>query len=260
MSEETQNVETPEVQEVVYTPIEQEAMELGWLPKDKFIESGKPEDEWTSAREFKKHNELMQRIEAQGKELKATRSTLNSLKGHYEKVKETEFKRALDTLKEQKKAALDAGDSDGVIEADEKIAEVKEIQKAQTQAQAEVPAVNPVFNQWVQSNPWYTSDAEMQTFADSMGRSYAVSNPGIDPVEVLKYVSVKVKQAYPEKFKNVNRQTASPVEGVRGTTKKAADTFELTDDETRAMNKFVASGLMTKEKYIADLKKIKGVK
>lgn len=258
MSEENLNVETPE-NEVVYTPIEQEAMELGWLPKDKFIESGKPEDEWTSAREFKKHNELMQRIEAQGRELKATRSTLNSLKGHYEKVKETEFKRALEVLKEQKKAALDAGDSDGVIEADEKIAEVKEIQKSQAQVETP-PATNPVFNQWVQSNPWYTTDTEMQTFADSMGRSYAVSNPGIDPVEVLKYVSVKVKQAYPEKFKNVNRQAASPVEGVRGTTKKTVETFELTDDETRAMNKFVASGLMTKEKYIADLKKIKGVK
>lgn len=259
MAEEIKDVvETPETpQEVVYTPLELEAMEQGWLPKDKFVEAGHSEDEWTTAREFKKHGELMARIEAQGKELRATRSSLNALKGHYERVKETEFKHALETLKAQKKQALEDGDADAVIEVDEKIAEVREVQKAQA---VQVPEVNPAFTEWVNSNKWYSTDQEMQTFADSIGRSYAISNPGIAPTEVLSYVSTKVKQAFPEKFKNVNRQTASPVEGVRSVSRKQADTFELTADEERAMNKFVQSGLMTKEKYIADLKKIKGVK
>lgn len=258
MTEETvvtsEVVETPEV---TYTPLEQEVMEQGWLPKDKFVEAGHSEDEWTTAREFKKHGELMSRIEAQGKELRATRSSLNALKGHYERVKETEFKNALDTLKAQKKQALEDGDADAVIAVDEKIADVRDVQKAQAAA---APEVNPAFTEWVSANSWYSTNQEMQTFADSIGRSYAVSNPGIAPTEVLSYVSNKVKQAFPEKFKNQARQTASPVEGVRSVSRKVVETFELTSDEERAMNKFVSSGLMTKEKYIADLKKIRGVK
>ena len=258
MTEEIKQEIAEEVkQEVVLSDIEQEAVAEGWQPKEDWIKAGHKEEDWRSAKEFKERGELFRKIDNLASELKNTRSTMAALKGHYEKVKEVEFKRALDTLKAEKKAAFDAGDSDAIIDIDDKILEIKAVQKAQEQQVEAAPAIHPEFSKWVESNSWYTSNPEMQGFADSIGRAYASTNPGIDPVTVLKYVTTKVKQAYPDKFQNQRRTAPSPVEG--GTTQKKTATpeFELTEDEQRVMDKLVRQKVMTKEKYIESIKNLR---
>lgn len=242
------------------TEVELQAMEDGWQPKDKF--EGEPSD-WRPAKEFVERGELFRKIENLSKELKNTKSTMNALKGHYEKVKEVEFKSALETLKKEKKVAFETGDADAVIEIDEKIATVRETQKDQAQAErAQITEVPAEFTQWVQKNGWYNSDGEMREFADSIGKAYAISHPGSAPSEVLKHVSDRAKKAYPEKFVNERRNQASPTESPRGNPgrRTAEADFPMSEDETNVMNKLVKSGVMTKEKYIAELKKINGVR
>ena len=36
--------------------------------------------------------------------------------------------------------------------------------------------------------------------------------------------------------------------------------FELTDDERRVMNTFIRTGVMSKEEYISEVKKMRGIK
>lgn len=255
----------PEVkqEEVTLSPIEQEAVEEGWIPKHEWVAAGNKEEEWRPARDFKERGELFRRIDQLTTDLKTTRSTLGALKGHYEKVKESEFQRAYETLKQEKRQALEQGDAGAVVDIDEKIAEIKETQKQQA-AETTVPQeqqVHPDFTSWVSKNSWYTSNTEMQNFADSIGRAYALSKPGVAPNDVLKYVSTKVKQAFPEKFENPKRTEPSPVEGSKGTrTTSKSESYELSVDEERVMNKLVRQGAITKEDYIRDLKQIKGQK
>lgn len=245
-----------------FTEVEQEALDQGWKPKSEWVAQGKPEDEWRPAKEFKERGELFQKIETLSQELKSTRSTMKALQGHYEKVKETEFKRALESLKQDKRAALEDGDVDAVLEIDDKIATVRETQRAQAAAeQVQTPEMHPEFVSWVGRNSWYSTDKELQTFADTVGRAYALSHPGVVPSEVLKHVTSKVKQAYPEKFTNPRRSEAGAADASSSTPqRKKSDGFELTADEEKVMNKLVGQKVMTKEKYIDQIKAIRGDK
>lgn len=253
-------VEEGQVTEVQLSDLEQEQLSAGWKPKDQWIADGGSPDEWRPAKEFKERGELFNKIETLSRELKGTKSTLTALKGHYERVKDTEFKRALDTLKAEKKQALESGDADAVIEIDEKIAETRETQRAQIAAdKVAEPEISPVFTQWVNRNQWYQSDSDLQIYADGVGRAYAQANPGIDPVQVLKYVEDKVKATFKDKFSNPRRTAPSSVEGSRTPAKVSRGEIEMDEAEKAAMNKFVRSGIMTKEQYIADLKKVKGI-
>lgn len=254
---EVKEVETPEV---VLSPIEQEVVDQGWKPKEDFIKDGGDPEEWKTARQWKKDGELRAKLESVTSTLNQTNSTLKALKSHYEKVKETEYKHALDTLKRQKKVALDEGDSDAVVDIDEQIAATKEAQKEATKVVVEAPQVHPDFTRWVSDNNWYQSDRELRVFADTLGNNYAVQNPHITPQEVLTYVSKSVKRAFPDKFKNVRREQPSSVEASRPASKSTNASYELSPQEQKAMETLISSGHMTKEQYIADLKKIKGEK
>lgn len=253
------STENTESKETELSDVEKRALEMGWRPREEF--DGEDSD-FIDAKEFVSRRPLFDKIERQSHEIKEVRKALKALTEHHQKVKEAEFKNAIEFLKSEKKKALEDGDADRLIEIDDKIAEAKakEIVANKEQAtQAQTP--HPNFVQWVQDNPWYVSDNELRMVADQIGTSYAASNPEVAPDEVLQYVKRRVKKLYPEKFTNPNRERPSAVEGSSTAPtrdSKSRDTFELTEDEKRVMNTFVRAGILTKEQYIADLKKIKG--
>lgn len=257
----TATTEQTSQQEVVEsTPqdsIEDRAREQGWKPKEEFDGDS---SKWVSAETFVAKGELIDRIEALGKKLKDSEKTIKMLSEHHVKVKESEFKRAVEFLKAQKKAAYESGDVDKIIELDDKIAEVRETQKAQV-AQEKVDAgtePHPDFTSWVSENKWYDKNTEMRADADAFGEAYARNNPDKKPHEVLEYVSKKIKKAYPEEFSNPNRSRPSGVEGSGTRQGGSRDSFTLTEEETRVMNTFTRNGIMTKEAYIAEVKKLRG--
>ncbi len=274
---ETQQVETTEVTPVVeaevkateqvsqeatepqLSAIEQKAMEMGWRPKADF--DGDDED-FIDATEFVRRKPLFDKIEHQSKELKEVKKVLRSLQDHHVKVKEVEFKRALDYLKSQKKEAMETGDTDRVIEIDEQLVDMKAARKAaelQEQEPKQAPP-HPDFVAWVDTNKWYAQDAKLRSFADKLGVDYAEENPELPPTEVLKYVAKKVKAAFPEKFKNPNRSQPAAVDGGSPASKptKASDNFQLSEEEERVMKTFVRAGIMTKDDYIKELKAMRG--
>lgn len=243
------------------TPVdsyEEEARAQGWKPKEEF--EGDP-SKWRPAREFVERGELFGKIDSMGKELKETRKALKMLQDHHSKVKETEYNNALKELKALQKKHLEEGNSDGYLEATELLTDLKAEQKAR-QVAAEVVPKQPDqrFVTWANENKWYQNDQDMRQFADAIGIGYAQSNPGADPQVVLEYVTAQVKSRFKDKFVNPNRSKPSSVEGASTPAQSKDSSIELSEEERKVMNTFVRNNIMTKDEYIAELKKMRGTK
>lgn len=236
--------------------VEDRAREQGWKPKEEY--EGDP-TKWVSAETFVAKGELIERIEALGKKLKDSEKAVKMLTEHHSKVKETEFKRAIEFLKAQKKQAYENGDVDKIIEMDDKIAEVRETQKAQKAAEEveTAPELHPDFVSWVSENKWYKSNNEMKAEADAIGQAYASNHPDVSPEKVLEYVTGRIKKLYPEEFQNQNRNRPSSVEGGSGRQAASSEAFSLSEEEKKVMNTFIRNGIMTKEEYLSEVKRMR---
>jgi hypothetical protein len=247
-----------ENKEITLSEVEVRAMKMGWKPKDEFDD----DDEFVGADEFIKRKPLFDANSKLKAELKDVKKALRELANFQLKVREDERKSVLTELRNQKKQALEEGDANKLIEIDEQIADVRAEEIAQKNQPKVKQGIHPNFAAWVEKNSWYAQDAELRAEADFIGTSYASNNPDMDPEDVLKFVATRIKRMYPEKFQNQNRNRPSTVDGssgVKSSVFKKEDDFQLSDEERKVMNTFVRSGAMTKEAYIAELKKIKGV-
>ena len=244
----------PETQQPTDT-YESAAREQGWKPKEEY--EGDP-DKWRPAKEFVERGELFGKIDNMGKELKETRKALKLLQEHHTKVKETEYNRAVAELKALQKQHLESGDSDAYLNTTEILTDLRAEQKAREVIKQQQPQQpDERFVAWTQENKWYNSDPDMKEYADTLGMGYAQRNPSLDPGEVLEYVTAQVKARFKDKFVNPNRNKPSSVEGA-STPGAKRGSFELTEDERRVMNTFVRTGVMTKEAYIDEIKKMRG--
>jgi hypothetical protein len=238
------------------TPVQEEALNQGWVPKEDY--EGDPE-KFVDAAEFLRRGELFRKIESQSKEMKELRKALNGLAQHNAKIREVEYKRALEDLKVQKKTALNEGDADKVVDIDERIDYVKEQQKIQAQQQVQDVVqsveIHPELQSWINKNSWYESNTDMRKFADKYGAALAGE---MSPTEVLKEVEKAVKERFKDKFRNPNRDKPGAVEGVQNRPGRSSEAdYELSEVEKTVMNTLVKGGHMTKEEYIKQLKAIK---
>jgi hypothetical protein len=247
----------PEVkqEEVKVDPYVQKATEMGWRPQEDW--EGDPED-FIDAKEYVRRKPLFEKIEHQSKKIKQVEQALQALMKHHDRVKETEYNRALKTLTDAKRQALRDGETEQALMLEDKIDEIKE-QKAeydQSLQQTNVPVekVNPAFVEWKQENSWYQKDRAMTAFADKLGVELA--QEGHSPDEVLRRVSREVKEEFKHKFTNPKREGPSAVEGgSRKATKSLGDdTGGMPEEDVRMMNKIVRSGIMTKEQYLKEYK------
>ncbi len=252
------------VEEVVLNPVEERAVLQGWKPKEEFVEAGGDESDWRPAKEFVDRGELFSKIEEVKRENRNLRKTMQQFKEHHEKVAQVEYQRALGDLQRQKKEALIEGDADKVIAIDQEILDARDNAKRTAaitvEGNPEIPTINPVFAAWVERNTWYQYDPEMRTFADSIGVAMKQTNPSADPDFILREVEKRVKKAYSEKFRNKQKEGAPSVEGGTKTPRSnKASEVELTEDEQRAMHRFVKAGALTEEQYKAEIKKVRGL-
>lgn len=254
MAEENEHVDAgtpaPEL-----TPIEQKALEQGWVPQDQW--EGNPDD-WRPAKEFVDRGELFKKIDEVRRENKRLREGHEELVKHHMNVKKLAYEQALADLRAQKKAALADGDADAVVEIDERIDETKEAQRAAVAQQVQqVAQPDPIFEDWMTRNPWYVKDEEAKVVADRAARAAFLLGER-DKATILEVAEKAVRKEFPHKFTNPKREQAAPVEG--STNKKVTKSAEpdLTDAEKQIMNKVlrVTPGL-TKEQYLKEFKAVK---
>lgn len=238
---------------------EESARHQGWVPKEEW--QGDPED-WTDAKEFMRRGELFSKISSQSSEIKELKKAMTALVEHHVKVKETEFTRALEYLKQQKKAALEEGDADKLLQVEDAIDTLKEEQQNNRQVaqQPTAKSVTPVFSQWVDQNRWYLQDAEMKQFADDVGVGFYNRNPGKSEQEVYEYVRKRVQEHFPKKFSG-QKPNFQSVEGGSSSTPRSSskgDDFKLTEEQTKVMKTFVRQGIMTEAQYKEELRRVSG--
>jgi hypothetical protein len=242
--------------EVEHSPAEQEALESGWVPKDEYKGD---EHKWVDAAEFLRRGELFKKIEDQSKQLKDVRKALADMAKLHSQVREVEYKRAIDSLKQQRKEALADGDVETFTAVEEKIEAVKEQQdilKAQPAPVQEDGNTHPEFQAWVAQNSWYNNNAPMKAFADALGAD--LSRAGNSPDQVLKKVAAAVREEFPKRFTNPNRDKPGTVESGQARGRSTSSGFTLTDEERQIMNRFIRTGAIKDEKeYIESLKKVR---
>lgn len=256
MSEETQ---APEGQPTPPepNPVEVQAMELGWRPEEEFKADPKNEGKkWRSAEEFMDRKSLFDRIETGNHEVKQLKKTVQQLAEHNAKIEKIAYEKALAKLKEERKAAL--ADND-LVRAEEIRDEMDEV-KDKMQTVRPVPVADeppPALVEFKQRNTWYQRDDVMTNYADGLGNKLLAE--GKSPEVILKTVEAKVREAFPEKFRNPNRESAPEMVT---SSKRAESTrgFQMTEQEEKIMKNFVAQGIMTRDQYIKDLKALRGDK
>lgn len=237
-----------------YSPVEIKAMEMGWRPKEEF---NGDEESFVEAKEFVSRKPFFDKIEVQGKQLKAAMKTIEAFKLHYGKVKETEYQRALSTLKQERERAIEDGDGKKYTQLDEEIKEV-EAQVEEVRAVATAPVEqggedHPAFQSWKQRNDWYVKDEDMRAYADGMGTRLA--QQGKPPEDVLKIVEAKVRDAFPHKFTNPNKRQAPNVNSsTDNTSRNKSETVQMNAMEKQLMDNILATTGMKREEYLASFK------
>jgi len=260
MSEQEQTPDTPEI-----SPIEVKAREMGWRGKDEW--QGDEED-FIDAKEFVRRKPLFDKIDELSRSVKNVKAGYDALIEHNGKLKDAEFKRAVDYLKNSRRQALIDGETEDALKYEDQIAEVEKTQqayvqeqetlKSHTNGQDQIQEAQRAFASWRDKNPWYKTDEAMTVFADSLGKKYV--SEGMSPEEVLKKIGVQIRNEFPHKFKNPMRDKPGAVENSQKAA-KGGDSVEssMTEAEKRIMNTILRStSKLTKAQYLEQYKAIKG--
>lgn len=266
-TQESQTVTEPQLSEV-----EQQAYKEGWRTKEEYSQdSTKDPSRWIPADEFMRRKPLFEKIDSlkqesyqSRKELQEVKKALNDLSDHHKKVRDNEYKRALDELKAQRRVAIEDSNIQVVEAIEERMDSLKEEkqefdaqlkQEQQTQTKAGPTAE---YVEWVKDNSWYNTNKEMHDFADSLGVSYLQSNPNATPNDVFSYVTKQTKRAYPDSFPEARKSRPSAVDSSTPeprTSKK--DDLSLSPAEEEVARRFERRGIMTRAEYAKQLKKLK---
>lgn len=260
MNEEIEGQVGQEEPQVEHSPIEQKALEMGWRPKEEF--EGE-EEEFIDAKEFVHRQPLFDKISHQNKQIKNLQRSFEALQGHYTKVNEAAYKKALSELEAKQTLAVEEGDLTTYHALNQRKQEIEndkeEFVQEQKSVQVDEAPVHPELQAWISKNDWYDAHPHMRVFADDVGTRFrgAVLAKTMTPAQVLKEIEKAVRLEFPTKFRNPNKDKASAVEGTGSKGTRRESSVDLSDQEKQIMNTLVRGGHITKEKYLADLKAIK---
>lgn len=240
-----------------YSAVELQAMDLGWKPMEEFHGD---ESLFIDAKEFVGRKSLYDKIESLKNENKTVKQGLEALKEHYAHVETRAYDKALKQLQAQQKQAVRDGDADSfdAIEDQKKAleAERQEFLEATDKIKTEAPQIHPDLQVWVNRNPWYNSQPHMKVFADQLGQRLAadVRAGSMTQKEALAKIEEAVREEFPTKFRNPNRDKPANVEATSKHTNTKSNSFKFTPEQEKVWKQFERSKIMTKEEYIAGLR------
>jgi len=230
--------------------IEREARAQGWVPEDEY--KGDPA-KWRSAEEFvergkkitpilKERNEkLVRDIEAMNAKLERQGEAVQELMQYYSKSEQRAYQKAFNDLKAKQREAVETGDTAAFEAAEREIDELTKSPPPEPKKTKETPqGPPPEFDDFLEANPWYTSDPELTEYADFIGTR--MMNSGIrKPLDkVYADIAKQVKARFPEKFENPKRSTAQAVEGAGSPPKaKGRGYNDLPSDAKAQCDRFV---------------------
>lgn len=179
----------------------------------------------TALRERQELERLAQQLVEENKNLKGTVS--KNQEALLEQAKRTAAGEAI-IAKRQYKQAYEAGDSDKLLEAQEKLTNAKikadrlqnlqpealqqeetPVQTEQTEEQSTPTQVDYRANEWAESNTWFGQDDEMTSFA--LGLHTKLVKEGVNPQteEYYEKIDSRMRQIFPDNFEDVGEIEAA---------------------------------------------------
>ena len=176
-------------------------------------------------RERQELERLAQQLVEENKNLKGTVS--KNQEALLEQAKRTAAGEAI-IAKRQYKQAYEAGDSDKLLEAQEKLTNAKikadrlqnlqpealqqeetPVQTEQTEEQSTPTQVDYRANEWAESNTWFGQDDEMTSFA--LGLHTKLVKEGVNPQteEYYEKIDSRMRQIFPDNFEDVGEIEAA---------------------------------------------------
>jgi hypothetical protein len=156
--------------------------------------------------------------------------------------------------------AIQSADVDGARQARRELAELennKPVPKTETKTETK-QEVDPVFQSWMDENPWFGKDPALSGFANKVFAQLENSQPGQSHAERLAETRKRVVEKFPEEFGiNPRREGAATVAAPQGGSappKKKGKTYDdLPPDAKKACDKYVRTiPGYTREKYCKD--------
>lgn len=248
---------------------ETKARRLGWVPLEEF--KGDP-DKHRSAEEFlergfnmlpllQRDNDRLHRgMSRLEKRLEDQSRTFEEFQKFSEKAEERAYKRAKSELEAKRDSAIQNADT---ASAQQAIRELNALESDRPAPKTEPskdnkPAPDPVFQDWMAENAWFTADPALQGYATKIFGQLEKTQPGVPPAQLLAETKKRVMDKFPEEFGiNPRREAAAAVStpsGGAAVSKKKGKTYEdLPAEAKRACDKFVKTiPGYTRDKYVAD--------
>jgi hypothetical protein len=260
VKEEPVVAETAESSVPELSPVEQQAVVQGWMPLEEWKAAGRDEAEHRPAKEFVERGELYKSISSTKRELKNAQAQLSALQRHHVHVFQKAHEQAVRDLRAEKRLAIRNEDFDRLEEIETEIEQLNDqhVKESQVIAAtvAPAPAVSPVFQAFVDKNPWYLTDKSLRDEADAQG--FIFLNNGGDRNELFAHVEKTMKAKFPDKF-GVRRAAPNAVVGANKTNKPAGKAgltiLDVPEDMRPVIRHFCESTGMSEADYIKQLKK-----
>lgn len=252
-----------ETKETEVDPVEQEAREKGWLPKEEY--KGRP-DKWVSAKEYVARAPLYSELKESRREIQKLQKTVDGMVRGFQVQLNGAINEKLAQLKAQKREAIEAGDPEKVERVEKAIAQ-------QEKAKADIPTapeIAPEILDWVKDNPWYNNNESARRLAIIENEAYLKKHPSDIPGS-LDHAKKAVQKAYPEIFDNEKsvpgnadgsdgdkRPKAPAVEGggAPRSTVKTLSVRNLTREQRLAHDAYVNAGVMSSAQYLKSMSEV----
>ena len=194
-----------------------------------------------------RNDKLSGQVEVLTSQIGQLKTNMQKLVQFQEDQKKKAVEKAVRELNKQRKEAIEESDVERVEEIDKEIKAHEKVEESMD---------NAILSTWMEDNQWYTADPLMGMVADRIFDQLAATKKfGNDEAgykSALSEVESKIKELYPEKFRNPNKDKPADVAGGRPSPEKSSKkTYaDLPPEAKAACDQFVAEGIMKKEEYV----------
>jgi len=245
--------------------VEALAQDLGWKPRDDFQGH---EDDYVGPDEYIRRSKNIQEsmrthLKENKRKLAKMDQALKDIKVHYDNISRADAaknNKRLTELRKERDEAIEEADKEKVDAVENEMADLYET--ASKSMKDDSPPDNSeereAFTDWHKGNSWYglkgtgAGNKKMTDYADKL--SEIPENKALPYEDRLEFVTEKVREKYPQNFKQRTTPKVNAVETPNGTTKRRKySARDLTPDQKSVMRSLVEFGDMTEKEYIEDL-------
>ena len=235
---------------------EAEASKDGWAPEESW--KGDP-SKWKTAQKFVEDGEningiLKSRLDRQDLRITQLTETNKSFAAMSKKAlarEKSEVERLVTELKATRKQAITDGDGDTFEKADADIEALRA-----TAPVEEEQGMSPNAQQWIADNTWYGTNQTFSIQADGIADSLRRAGYDPDSEGYFAELTKQVHEAFPNEFKNTNRDRAGSTEagGERGKGDSGKKTFDDLPADAKAQYEVFKRDMpeFTKDDYFAN--------